>query len=183
VTGERTTFVPLGNTTPNFTLNFSNTFAWRNFSVYGLFSAVQGQKVYNQPLQWAVFQGYAGVMDQSSVANEDDRKPMGYFSRLYDQLAPNSHWVVDGSYVKLREVQLSYRAGRQTLDRIPVLRGFEGMRFSVTGNNLLTFSNYDGYDPDVGSTGGGTGSAALARVDGYSYPPYRTVRFGVEVNF
>jgi TonB-linked SusC/RagA family outer membrane protein len=183
VTGDMTTFLPLGNTTPSYTLNLSNTFAWRNFQLYGLLSSVQGHVVYNQPLQWAVFQTYAGIMDQSHIANEDDRKPLGYFSRLYDQLAPNSHWVVDGSYVKLREVQLSYRADRGTLDRVPMLRGFDGIRFSVTGANLLTWSNYDGYDPDVGSTGGGTGSAALARVDGYSYPPYRTVRFGVEVNF
>jgi TonB-linked SusC/RagA family outer membrane protein len=183
VTGEETTFLPLGNTTPDYTLNFSNTLVWRNFTLYGLLSSVQGQSVYNQPLQWAVFQNYAGIMDQSGVADENARKPLGYFSALYNQLSPNSHWVVDGSYVKLREMQLSYRAGRDVLDRVPVLRGFEGLRFSVTGNNLLTWSSYDGYDPDVGSTGGGTGSASLARVDGYSYPPYRTVRFGVEVNF
>jgi TonB-dependent starch-binding outer membrane protein SusC len=183
VTGEATTYAPLGNTTPNFTVNLANTFAWRNFTVYGLLSAVQGQSVYNLQLQWAAFQNYAGIMDQADIADEAARKPMGYYAALYSHLSPNSHWVVDGSYVKLREMQLSYRAGRSTLDRIPVLRGFEGLRFSVTGNNLLTWSGYDGYDPDVGASGGGLGSAALLRVDGYSYPNYRTIRFGMEVNF
>lgn len=183
VSGEPSTYAPLGNTTPKFTVNLANTFAWRSFTLYGLVSAVQGQSVYNLQLQWAAFQNYAGIMDQADIADEAARKPVGYYNALYSHLSPNSHWVVDGSYVKLREMQVSYRASRQTLDRIPVLRGFEGIRMSVTGNNLLTWSGYDGYDPDVGASGGGLGSAALLRVDGYSYPNYRTIRFGVEVNF
>jgi hypothetical protein len=184
VTGEETTFMPLGTTTPKFSLGFANTVTFRNFSAYGLVQSVQGYNVYNQPLQWAVFQGYAGIMDQSEVA-EDLRKPVGYYDRLYGAsgLQPSSAFIHDGSYVKLSEVTMRYRAGASTLDRLPFTRGFDGMTFSVTGRNLFTWTNYDGYDPDVGSTGGGTGSAALARVDGYSYPPFRTLTFGIELNF
>jgi TonB-linked SusC/RagA family outer membrane protein len=185
VTGEVTTFLPLGTTTPKYNLSWSNTFAWRGFQLYGLLQSVQGFKVYNQPLQWAVFQGYAGIMDESGNPDEDLKKPLGYYDRLYGAsgLQPSSAFVDDAGYIKLQEVQLRYRASRNVLDRLPVARGFEAMTFSVTGNNLLTWTDYDGYDPEVGSTGGGTGSAALARVDGYSYPPYRTIKFGIELNF
>jgi TonB-linked SusC/RagA family outer membrane protein len=184
VTGEETDFLPLGSTTPDYNIGFSNTVAWKNFQLYGLLQSVQGFKVYNQPLQWATFQSYSGIMDQSGKP-EDQRKPVGYYDRLYgvSGLVPSSAFVDDASYIKLSEVQLRYRAGRGLLDRLPVARGFEAITFSVTGNNLLTWTDYDGYDPDVGSTGGGTGSAALARVDGYSYPSYRTVKFGLELNF
>jgi TonB-linked SusC/RagA family outer membrane protein len=184
VTGDSTAFLPLGSTTPKFNLGFANTITVGDFTLYGLLQAVEGYKVYNQPLQWATFQSYSGIMDQSGVP-EDLKKPLGYYERLYglSGLVPSSAFVDDASYVKLRELQLRYRAGRTMLDRLAITRGFEAISFSVTGSNLLTWSKYDGYDPDVGSTGGGTGSAAIARVDGFSYPPYRTVRFGVEVNF
>jgi TonB-linked SusC/RagA family outer membrane protein len=184
VTGDSTAFLPLGSTTPKYNVGFANTVTLGNFTLYGLLQSVQGFKVYNQPLQWATFQAYSGIMDQSGV-QEDLKKPVGYFDRLYglSGLVPSSAFVDDASYIKLRELQLRYRAGRSVLDKVPLMRGFEAISFSVTGSNLLTWSNYDGYDPDVGSTGGGTGSAAIARVDGFSYPPYRTVRFGVEVNF
>jgi TonB-linked SusC/RagA family outer membrane protein len=184
VTGDSTAFLPLGSTTPDFNIGFANTFTVGSFTLYGLLQAVQGYKVYNQPLQWATFQSYSGIMDQSGVA-EDLKKPLGYYGRLYglSGLQPSSAFVDDASHVKLRELQLRYRAGRDVLDRLGITRGFEAISLSVTGTNLLTWSNYDGYDPDVGTTGGGTGSAAIARVDGFSYPPYRTVRFGVEVNF
>jgi TonB-linked SusC/RagA family outer membrane protein len=184
VTGDSTAFLPLGSTTPKFNVGFANTITVGDFTLYGLLQSVQGYKVYNQPLQWATFQSYSGIMDQSGVP-EDLKKPLGYYERLYglSGLVPSSAFVDDASYIKLRELQLRYRAGRTMLDRLAITRGFEAISFSVTGSNLLTWSKYDGYDPDVGSTGGGTGSAAIARVDGFSYPPYRTVRFGVEVNF
>jgi TonB-linked SusC/RagA family outer membrane protein len=185
ITGEMSTDVALGNGMPDYSIGFSNTFAWRGFQLYGLLRSVQGFSVYNQPLQWAVFQSYAGIMDESGTSNEALRKPLGYYSALYgaNGLNPSSAFVVDGSFIKLQELQLRYRAGRSVLDRVPVARGFDAITFSVTGQNLLTWSDYDGYDPDVGSTGGGTGSASIARVDGYSYPPYRTVKFGIELNF
>jgi len=183
-TGEVTTFLPLGKTLPDYTVSLANTVNWRNFTVYGLLQSLQNFSVYNQPLQWATFQGYSGIMDQSGVA-ENLRKPIGYYETLYGAsgLQPSSAFVDDASFIKLREVSVRYRASRDLMDRTPLTRGFENVTFSVTGRNLLTWTDYDGYDPDVGSTGGGTGSAALARVDGFSYPNFRTVTFGFEINF
>jgi TonB-linked SusC/RagA family outer membrane protein len=182
-TGLETTFQALGNTLPDYTLGVSSNFNWRNFGLYALVHAEQGFSVYNQPLQWSVFQHYAGIMDQSHVP-EDLQKPVGYFDALYGVtgLNPSSRFVEDGSFVKLREVALSYRV---TADQIGALglRGFSGLTFSLVGRNLLTFTDYDGYDPEVGRAGGTTGSAALARVDGYNYPNFRTFTFGVELNF
>ena len=184
VTGETTTFLPLGRTLPDYSVSLANTINWRNFTVYGLLQSLQGFSVYNQPLQWATFQSYSGIIDQRGKP-EDLRKPVGYYEVLYGAsgLQPSSAFVDDASFIKLRELSVRYRMSRNILDRTPFTQGLEGVTFSVTGRNLFTWTDYDGYDPDVGSTGGGPGSAALARVDGFSYPNFRTVTFGFEINF
>jgi hypothetical protein len=66
---------------------------------------------------------------------------------------------------------------------MPIARALSALTLSAVGRNLLTWTDYDGYDPDVGSTGGGVGSAVLARVDGFSYPNFRTLTLGVEITF
>jgi TonB-linked SusC/RagA family outer membrane protein len=184
VTGEVSTFLPLGKTLPDYTISLANTFNWKGFTVYGLLQSLQGFSVYNQPLQWATFQSYSGIMDQRNVP-ENLRKPVGYYDRLYGAsgLQPSSAFVDDASFIKLRELSVRYRVPRNFMDRTAFSRGIENLSLSVTGRNLLTWTDYDGYDPDVGSTGGGPGSAALARVDGFSYPNFRTVTFGFEINF
>jgi len=184
VTGERTTYCPIGKTMPDYKLGLSTNFSWGGLQLYGLVESVQGISVYNQPLQWATFQSYSGIMDQSDRA-EALQKPVGYYARLYgvSGLAPSSRFVEDGSFVKLREVAVRYRFGADPLQSVPVLRSFDGLTFSVVGRNLFTWTDYDGYDPETGRGGGGTGSAALARVDGYNYPPFRTFTLGLELNF
>ncbi|TVP74655.1 MAG: hypothetical protein EA352_10265, partial [Gemmatimonadales bacterium] len=184
VTGETTTFLPLGSTVPDYTISLSNTFSYRGFTVYGLIDAVQGFKVYNQPLQWATFQNYSGIMDQRGKP-ENEQKPVGYYDALYgvSGLQPSSAFVDDASFIKLRELSVRYRAGQDILERFPVLGGVEALTVSLTGRNLWTRTDYDGYDPEVGRAGGSVGSAALARVDGFNYPNFRTWTFGLELNF
>jgi TonB-linked SusC/RagA family outer membrane protein len=184
VTGETTTFLPLGTTTPDFNIGLSNTVTWRDFTFYGLVRAIQGLRVYNQPLQWATFQSYSGIMDQSKVP-EDLKKPLGYFDRLYGAsgLVPSSAFVDDASFIKLQELSVRYRAGRNVLSRVPLLDRMEGITMTLTGRNLYTWTKYDGYDPDVGESGGGPGSAALSRQDGFAAPAFRTVTLGIELIF
>ncbi|MFW5950953.1 MAG: SusC/RagA family TonB-linked outer membrane protein, partial [Gemmatimonadota bacterium] len=183
-TGEETTFCPVGKARPDFSTSLSSTLTWKNLSLYGLIDAQQGFSVYNQPLQWATFQNYSGIMDQSDVP-ADEQKPIGYYSQLYSVsgLTTSSAFVDDGSFVKLRELSLRYRFDAPTLAGIPVLRSFDGITLSAIGRNLITWSDYDGYDPEVGRGGGSVGSAVLARVDGYNYPNFRTFTFGLELNF
>lgn len=183
-TGENTYFCETGNSLPDYHLSFSSNMSWRGFSVYGLLDAVQGFSVYNQPLQWAVFAGTAGIYDQSGPIEQ--QKPIGYYAAQYDNLGglgPSGIFVEDGSFVKLRELTLRYRVGGPQLARVPGFNQLGGMTFSVVGRNLHTWTKYRGFDPEVGKSGGDTGSAALARVEGYQYPNFRTFTFGVELNF
>ncbi len=183
-TGERELLCRVGNTSPDYTVSLSSTVNWRGFSIYGLAEAVQGFDVYNQPLQWALFRRNIDEMNQADVP-EDQRKPIGYYDALYgvSGLTPSNVFVEDASFVKLRELSVRYRLGADQLQGVPGLANFSGLGLTATGRNLYTSSDYRGYDPEVGAPGGSTGSAAVARVDGYRYPNFRTWTFGIELIF
>jgi hypothetical protein len=184
ITGDTTNRLPIGKTQPDFHLGFSSTLQWKNFTLYGLLEWVQGFDLYNVPEQWAVFRNTAGIQDQSGKP-QADQKPMGYYNQLYGltTLTPDSYFVQDGSFAKLREVSLAYRFNREQLASIGFLRMFDGITLTVIGRNLLTFTGYNGYDPETGSGGGDTGSAAIARVDGYQYPNFRSFTAAITVNY
>jgi TonB-linked SusC/RagA family outer membrane protein len=180
--GEETNFCPVGNTMPDYTVALSSTLQWKGLSLYGLLESVQGFSVYNQPQQWGLFRDNIELMAEHGQQG----KPIAYTKSLYGGLGgliPNNYFVQDASFTKLREVSLAYRLTPEMLTGIPGLRGLSGIGLNLSGRNLMTWSDYPGYDPEVGRSGGGVGSAALARVDGYNYPNFRTYTFGVEVNF
>jgi hypothetical protein len=184
--GVRTTFCPVGNSIPDFTLGFSQNLRLWGVNVYALVSHVNGFDVYNQPLQWAVFAQYSGIMDQAGVP-ADQQKPYGYYTTgLYQSLGglrPSSVFVEDATFTKLREVSLSYRFNADQLGGVPGLNRISGLGLSLTGRNLLTFTDYRGFDPEVGKSGGNTGSSAVARVEGYQYPNFRTWTAALELIF
>ncbi len=182
--GESTFYCQVGKTMPDFHFGASSTLTWKGISLYGMLDGVQGFDVYNQPLQWAVFKRYAGIMDQKGRPAEK-AKPLGYYDELYgvSGLRPSSAFVEDGSFIKLREVSLRYRIDPSSFGNVFGLRSLDGVSLMLQGRNLHTWTKYRGYDPEVGKSGGDTGSAALARVEGYQYPNFRTWTFGVEINF
>jgi TonB-linked SusC/RagA family outer membrane protein len=183
-TGEETLFCPLGNTIPDYNIGFSTSLNWKGVSLYGLVSHSAKFDVYNQPLQWGTFKRMTGIFDQSNVP-EADRKPIGYYDAWYgvSGLQPSSIFVEDATFTKIREISLSYRLGQNVLGNIPGLNAFSSIGINLTGRNLFTWTDYRGYDPEMGETGGDTGSAAIARVDGYNYPNFRTFSGSIEFVF
>ena len=93
-------------------------------------------------------------------------------SRLYSFL------VEDGSFVRLSTATLSYQLPTSVLNRTP--GGFRAARLYVTGQNLITWSNYSGFDPEVNRFG----TNALTRgVDQSNYPRARIWNFGANLTF
>ena len=184
VSGDTTAFLPVGKTQPDYNLSLSTTVRWRGLSVYALLQRVQGVDVFNIQQQWSVFRSYAGIMDQTGVA-DNLQKPLGYYNALYgvSGLGASNFFIQDGSYTKLREVSLRYRFDRNALSSVGFLSAFDGIAISLIGRNLITWSPYNGYDPDVGEAGGIIGSAAIARIDSYNYPKFRTFTAAIELNF
>ena len=176
----------MGNTTPNFNVSLMNTFRWRGLRLYVLLDGEFGAQIYNQTRQWAYRDHRSG--DQDQFGKDDGlEKPVAYYQRLYNTNALNSWFVEGGDFVKLRELALTYTVSSQLLDSYFGGRVSQ-MEIELIGQNLLTFTNYSGYDPEVGSGydpngRGNGGSSAVGRIDEYQYPNYRTVSASIRLAF
>jgi hypothetical protein len=178
----------MGQALPRFRSAISQNLVIGKFTAYGLLDAAVGQSVWNQARGWAFLDFLSKDQDQTGRGIGEVR-PQSYYYRgappssglgaggLYNILAPNNYFVEKASYAKLREVTVNYRLGR-------ILRQGD-WTVGVTGRNLATFTNYKGFDPEVGSanTAGAFGAGSLTAVDFFGFPNLRTFSFTVQSRF
>lgn len=181
---NETDLVQVGNGLPDFSLGLNTTFRYKGFTLYMLWGAQIGGDVYNFTKQWGYRDGRNADQDQRGK-QEGMKKSTTYYEVLYDATAKNNHFVEDATYIKLRELSVGYTFNRQQLSRVfgNVLHSVSA---SVIGRNLLTFTDYSGFDPEVGDSEFGSnvgGDATLYRVDDFNYPALRTVRAKLEFQF
>lgn len=170
-------FDQIGSVIPDFSLGFTTTFQWKGLTLYALIDAQIGGNIYNGTRQWAYRELRHHRIDQYGMP-DNEKRPVGYYSILYDTNKTNSHFVEDGTYVKLREVSLQYRFDRSMLSSFAggVLgQVFHGITIGAIGRNLLTFTDYSGFDPEVGSV--------EYRVDNFAYPHFRQITGMIEFEF
>lgn len=180
--------VPLGNALPDYRLGFSQSFNYKRLFIYGQMDGSFGQYVWNQGRHWSLGDFMDAEEDQSgkSIGNT---KPIGYYWRapapdngagvggFYDFLQVNNRTLEKASYMKLREVNVSYNVG-------PV-RGVGDWTVGLIGRNLHTFTDYTGFDPEVGAVNvsSTTGSSGLNAIDSFGYPNTRTFTFTISTKF
>ncbi len=92
-----------------------------------------------------------------------------YNSRVYAD-----KWVEDGTYLRLRNISVGYSLPKSVIQKI----GLTKLRVYVAGDNLLTFTKYDGYDPEVGNNG-----LSTRGLDNGNYPISSQIRGGIQLNF
>jgi len=93
-----------------------------------------------------------------------------------DNVRNSSRFVEDGSYIRLKSLTLSYKV----LDNNPMFKAIKNLSVYVTAQNLLTFTKYSGFDPEVNAFGN---SATELGIDYGTYPQSRTVIAGINVEF
>ncbi len=125
----------------------------------------------------------SGEVDQAGKSDEL-KKPIGYYSQLYNVNEINSYYVRDGTYLKIRELSLGYTFNRDQLQSVLPFLGLQNATIRLIGRNLLTFTDFPGYDPETGfSEQEFGGSAVIGRTDAYRYPNFRTITAMVDVTF
>lgn len=170
--------VKIGDVNPDYTFGLANTLRVGGLTLYGLLDGTQGGNIYNFTKQWMFQDRRHGALDQSGKAPEN-KKALDYYSvGFYDALEPNSYFVEDGSYVKLRELSLSYNFGRRLLDSMRFLGTGRSVKVAVIGRNLKTWTKYSGFDPEASSNGDFN-----FRIDGFRYPGFRQVTGQIEIGF
>jgi TonB-linked SusC/RagA family outer membrane protein len=172
---NRATFARIGEGDPNFQLGWMNTVSWRGLTAHAQMHAQIGGEVYNMTKHYTIFDKVHPVLDQAGKADES-KKPIAYYvNGLYNGSIISDAFVEDASYLKLRQLSLTYRFSPEMLSRTGM--GLRGVELGIVGRNLFTIDRYSGFDPEVVS------NSRLTPLDNYSYPAMRNYTVSVGVNF
>ncbi len=168
--------VKIGDTNPDFNVGLSGNLNWKNFGLFMVWDWSQGGEVYNYTKQLLIFNYRHEVLEDLTREGYD----LSYLTAsdgLYNASDALSYYVEDASYIKLRELALSYTIGNETLGSLGDF--IRDVKLSVVGRNLLTITDYTGYDPEVALRTNSTNF----RLDEYSYPNFRTFTGSVQIRF
>ena len=170
--------VKIADVNPDYSFGFANTIRAGGFTLYGLFDGTHGGDIYNFTKQWMFQDRRHAALDQSGKAAENKKAYEYYTVGFYDALEPNSYFVEDGSYVKLRELSLSYNFGQRLLNSMRFLGPGRSVKVALIGRNLKTWTKYSGFDPEASSNGDFN-----FRIDGFRYPSFRQLTGQIEIGF
>ncbi|MCB9056223.1 MAG: TonB-dependent receptor [Chitinophagales bacterium] len=193
----------IGNPWPKLTAGFTNTFSYKGFDLSVLLTATFGNDIYNyifaqnhNPNNVNLSRNFlASAMDYAHLTTDGSGKVVianagTNVPRITsNQVASDnnygvnsSRFVEDGSYVRLKNVSLSYNLPAEWLNYTKVIKG---VKITIGAQNLFTWTNYKGYDPEVGSyigTGSSNGNQAIG-IDFGRYPLSPMYNASVNVNF
>ena len=175
--GDRTV---IGSPHPDFTYGININMEYKNFDLMMFWNGSQGNDIYNYSKIFTDFPTFFNgnrstrVLDAWTPANGSNTQPALSESISNSETQPNSFFVEDGSYLRLKTLQLGY-----TFSDVKIKNaGVDSIRLYLSGANLLTFTDYDGLDPEVASN-----SALTIGVDEGTYPLPRITTVGLNINF
>lgn len=177
----------IGNANPKFMYGFSNSITYKNFSVDVFFQGVSGNDVMNATR--VLTESMALVMNQSSTVlnrwkNPGDKTSIPRVTpNAWDNSLPSTRYIENGSYLRLKSLTVGYRLPEATLAKLKMSRCF----VYLTAENLFTFTNYTGFDPELSAFSGKSNSTtnqnAAPGVDWGTYPQSRDFVIGVNISF
>ncbi|MCL4482664.1 MAG: TonB-dependent receptor [Bacteroidetes bacterium] len=165
----------LGDANPDFFGGLTNTFSYKGIELNVFLQYCYGNEIFNyNAIELATPTGgqnaYANLINRWTPTNPSTIYPKANTNR---SVLVSDLWVEDGSYLKLKTLSLSY-----SFPNLKV-RNIQGIKIYVTGQNLLTWTNYSGYDPEVSYRGAST---LLAGEDFGGYPQSKTFMLGVKID-
>ncbi|AQG79889.1 hypothetical protein AWR27_11475 [Spirosoma montaniterrae] len=175
----------LGSPVPKFEYGAIFNASYRGFDLSMFIQGVQGNKIWNaNKFKHLLDFGGNRLIDGLRAwtpQNTNTDIPRATLSDPANNRRSSSFYVEDGSYLRLRSMQLGYTIPNTLVKSLQL----GGARVYVQGQNLLTFTRYTGYDPEIGRGGSPTQAAGLfgAGVDVGIYPQARSVFAGIDITF
>jgi len=176
--------VVIGDPNPEFIGGLGNRFSFKNFDLNVLLQFVYGNDIYNGGGRYQSANG--DFFDNQTKKQLDRWQEPGDITdvpeaRLFGANGsnPSSRYIHDASYLRLKNVVLGYTLPQSALERLNLRR----VRFYVTGVNLLTFTDYPSWDPEVNTDLYTQSNNLNIGNEFYSVPQARTISFGVNIGF
>jgi TonB-linked SusC/RagA family outer membrane protein len=168
----------LGNVNPNWFGGFTNTFSYKGFDLSVFIDFATGNKIFNG--HRALLESMSNYDNQSTTINSRWRKEGDVATMpraLHDDAVGNtrfsSRWMEDGSYARFKAITLGYNFPLTGV----LKKTFKSARLSLTAQNLYTFSNYKGLNPDVANVT----NSLMYGVDYGNVPQLKTFLVGVRL--
>lgn len=176
----------IGNGSPTIFWGMNNTVRFKGFELNVFLQSMMGHDVFN--IQRAIMMGTSGdvktpthgdIRDRWTPENQDTDTPA--FSSTNFQVPEDSRFIEDASFIRLRNVRLGYTFPESLIGN----NIFKGLTLYVSGQNVYTFTDYKGYDPEVSGAdvGGGRSSNVDLGIDNGTYPNPRVWTFGLNAIF
>jgi len=170
----------VGSFSPDFTGGFTNTFTYKAFSLSAFFNFVSGNEVFNSSRTSFDSDGAYETVNNMLPRKDWSRwekagdiatHPKAVFGGNKNSNKISSRYLEDGSYIRLRNVNLGYELPASFLSRVKV----SNARIFVSGDNLWTGTKFSGMDPEI-SLGPGGGNSADR------YPISKKILFGINIS-
>lgn len=192
ITAEDRTY--LGSPLPDFVFGLPIGLRYEGFSLDIFFQGQTGNKIYNV-MDYYLYNAaegnvYADIRSKhwsGQVAENRAFFPLNTSAEVPD-LDPNdaarnfrssNFFVKDGSYLRLKELRFAYSFPARIISKL----GLSDLTLSATAYNLVTFTKYDGFDPEIGKVTGTEGNNLSMGVDHGTYPQARSFTFGLKFGF
>ncbi|SKB68046.1 TonB-linked outer membrane protein, SusC/RagA family [Parapedobacter luteus] len=171
----------IGDPNPDYILGINSSLTYKNLTLSFLLNCVQGNDIFNY--------GFTNIADGFSFGINQIQDVMGNYwtadnpnpNAKYPKISSTTvyrasdRYVEDGSYIRMRNVQLAYTFKNLRLKAL----NLENSQVYLSAQNLFTITDYSFYTPEVNTVGGGISRG----IDQYGYPDARTFLLGVRLRF
>ncbi|WP_430426606.1 SusC/RagA family TonB-linked outer membrane protein [Maribacter litoralis] len=141
----------IGNPHPDFTYGVNLTMGYKGFDMSAFFQGSQGNEIFNNDKVYTDLPTFfdanrsVRVLDSWTPDNLDASLPALSSSITNNEGTANSFFVEDGSYMRLKNLQIGYTFN----EKVSKMMGMDSVRFYLQGTNLFTITGYDGVDPEL----------------------------------
>ena len=163
----------IGNPNPKFTFSLNNTFNYKNFDLTIFLQGSYGNDIFNANRMYT--EAMSIIQNQSSAVlgrwtgeGTSNNIPRAIYGDPNQNSRVSDRYIEDGSYLKIKNINLSY-----TLPKAVFGQNFNSVKIFVSAQNLVTWTKYSGFDPEVPVNG----------IDNGTYPITRTVSLGLNIGF
>lgn len=166
----------IGDPNPDFTYGLTNSFSWKDFSLSIFLQGSYGNDIYNASRleTEGMYDGKnqsTRVLDRWRIPGQITDVPKANFN-----IAHSTYFVEDGSYLRVKDITLSYNVRGKLLNKLGVGR----LQPYFTASNLLTWTSYKGMDPEVNQY---ADKGYILGIDYGTYPQSKSFVFGVNIEF